>query len=333
MDAATSADPTAGQRLMNPAISLIGNVLGSAGNNPIAPSPSIEMAESELALSAAIDPYARGDVYLSFGETGVDVEEAYATFPSIPGGFLFKAGKQRAPFGKVNTLHRHVLPWVDRPLVIENLLGGEEGMSDAGVTFSRILPSPGAIFLEATGSLLRGDSEGIYQAETRGDVATVAHLRGYGDLTEESNLDLGFSYSQGHNDSGGSLVTRLYGIDGTFRWKPLRRAIYHSFVGRSEFIWSRRNEPFGRRKAFGYYASADYQPARRWFLGVRFDDSDRRDGLGQDSGASAVVTFWPSEFSQLRAQYRFTNYAEDEHANELLLQLQFALGAHGAHPF
>ena len=33
----------------------------------------------------------------------------------------------RAQFGKVNTLHAHVLPWVDEPLVMKNLLGGEEG--------------------------------------------------------------------------------------------------------------------------------------------------------------------------------------------------------------
>jgi len=46
-----------------------------------------------------------------------------------------------------------------------------------------------------------------------------------------------------------------------------------------------------------------------------------------------VLTYWPSEFAQLRAQYRFTNYAEGQNANELRLQLQFAMGAHGAHPF
>ena len=36
----------------------------------------------------------------------------------------------RAAFGKVNTLHNHVLPWTDRPLVAENLVGGEDGIDD-----------------------------------------------------------------------------------------------------------------------------------------------------------------------------------------------------------
>ena len=40
-----------------------------------------------------------------------------------------------------------------------------------------------------------------------------------------------------------------------------------------------------------------------------------------------------SEFSQLRGELRRRRYAEDITAEELLLQLQFAIGAHGAHPF
>jgi hypothetical protein len=35
----------------------------------------------------------------------------------------------------------------------------------------------------------------------------------------------------------------------------------------------------------------------------------------------------------LRAEYRRRHFAEDTTADELLLQLQFAIGAHSAHPF
>jgi hypothetical protein len=82
------------------------------------------------------------------------------------------------------------------------------------------------------------------------------------------------------------------------------------------------------------YASGDYQLARRWFVGARYDHSERaRDSALVDKGGSFVVTYWPSEFAQLRAQYRLTDYAEQKNVNELRLQLQFAMGAHGAHPF
>jgi len=118
------------------------------------------------------------------------------------------------------------------------------------------------------------------------------------------------------------------------RWKPLRRSIYHSFVGRSEVIWSHREQPNGLQSGMGYYVSGDYQLARRWFAGVRFDGSDRAyDSTLRDTGGSALLTFWPSEFSQIRGQYRRTNYAIGPAANELLFQFQFSIGAHGAHPF
>ena len=53
-----------------------------------------------------------------------------------------------------------------------------------------------------------------------------------------------------------------------------------------------------------------------------------------DRGLSGTLTFWPSEFSQIRGQLRRTRYGDvGRSVNELLLQLQFAIGAHGAHSF
>ena len=235
-------------------------------------------------------------------------------------------------------MHNHVLPWVDRPLVTNNLVGGEDGLDDAGVSVEHIIPAPKGIFLEATGQLFRGDSgdaqHPLFRASTKSDVSAVAHLRTYKDITESTNVDIGFSYGRGHNDAGSNFLTQLYGIDATLRWKPLRRSIYHSFVGRGEFIWSQRQQPPFEQRAFGFYTSADYQLGRRWFLGGRYDHSDRSEFANlTDQGASAVLTYWPSEFSQVRGQYRFTHYAGNIDTHELLMQVQFSLGAHGAHPF
>jgi hypothetical protein len=52
-----------------------------------------------------------------------------------------------------------------------------------------------------------------------------------------------------------------------------------------------------------------------------------------DKGGSFILTFWPSEFSQIRAQYRHTRLGEGTKANELFFQFLFAIGAHGAHSF
>lgn len=333
-------------KALNPDISAIGDFIAAFGGNtapPLAtlqPFPSLQMHESEVGLQAIIDPYARGDFFLSFGEQGVNVEEGYITFTALPAGLVVKAGKMRSVFGKVNMMHNHVLPWVDRPLVSTNLVGGEDGIDDAGFSVERILPAPKGIFLEATGQVFRGDAGDVFKETRRSDVSTVEHLRGYKDVTESTNIDLGLSYARGHNDAmltGGAIgdfVTQLYGVDATVRWKPLRRSIYHSFIGRSELIWSQRQELPREQRAFGFYASGDYQFARRWFAGGRFDRSDRsRFENLTDKGVAATLTYWPSEFSQVRGEYRFTRYAEKRDSNEFLMQLIFSLGAHGAHSF
>jgi hypothetical protein len=338
---------SAAAKALNPDISMIGDFIGAAGGNSVPalataqPFPALEMHESELGVQAIIDPYARGDFFLSFGEEGVNLEEGYITFTALPEGFTARVGKMRSAFGKVNTMHNHVLPWVDRPLVNTNLVGGEDGIDDAGVSIEHILPAPKGLFLDVTGQVFRGDSDGVFKTFQRSDVSTVDHLRAYKDITESTNLDIGLSYSRGHSAPGlipltvgPDDITNLYGIDATLRWKPLRRSIYHSFIARSELIWSQRQQLPREQRAFGFYGSAEYQLGRRWFLGGRYDQSGRAQFANlTDKGGSLVLTYWPSEFSQIRGQYRYTKYAEGLNANELLMQVIFSLGAHGAHPF
>jgi len=99
-------------------------------------------------------------------------------------------------------------------------------------------------------------------------------------------------------------------------------------------MWSRREQEDGTTPAFGMYVSGDYQFARRWFAGARYDRSERAyDSTLKDKGPSVLLTFWPSEFSQVRGQYRHINYAEGVKANEFLFQFLFSIGAHGAHVF
>jgi len=330
---------TASSKVFNPDIAVIGDFLSASGSNKVNPDPAFQMHESEVSFQAIVDPYARADFFLSFGQEGVELEEGYITFPALPGGLLVKVGKMRAAFGKVNTMHNHVLPWVDRPIVTNNLVGGEEGIDDAGFSVARLIPNKW-IFLEATGQVYRGDSSDVFHSSKRGNLSYVGHMRGYQDINESTNIDLGVSYARGHNFAGtlqgdlGQFSTTLLGADGTLRWRPLKRSIYKSFVGRSEFVWSRRGQVGGAQSAMGFYFSGDYQFARRWFAGARYDRSKQADNSSLvDKGQSAVVTYWPSEFSQIRGQYRRTQYAVGPTANEFFTQIQFAIGAHGAHPF
>jgi hypothetical protein len=301
-------------------------------------------------MQAIIDPYSRADAFISFGETGVNVEEGYITFTSLPAGLLMKVGKMRADFGKVNTIHNHALWWIDRPLATNNLVGGEDGINDAGISLSRFIPAPKNWFMEGTAQVYRGDSDDVFNAYRRQDLSVVGHVRAYRDLSESTNLDLGISYARG-NSAGlaatfnpSAFFTNLYGADATLRWKPLRRAIYKNFVLRTELFWSARDQLspvniFETQHAFGMYTSAEYRVNRRWTVGGRFDRSGHATNANlTDTGFSGILTYWPSEFSQIRGQYRFGHLAlntpgDFSNANEFLFQVLFVMGAHGAHPF
>jgi hypothetical protein len=351
----------AASKALNPDVSVIGDFVGMAGNGASRPGKSLEMHESEVGLQEVIDPYARADFFLTFGETGVGLEEGYLTFTSLPFGLQVKAGKMRAAFGKVNTMHNHTLDWVDRPLMTQNLVGGEDGINDAGVSLSRILPAPKGLFLEGTAQLFRGDSDAIFTATRRNDLATVEHLRAYRDFNDATNLDLGLSYARGHSPYADGN-NQLYGLDATLRWKPLQRAIYRSFMARGEAVWARTavngSTSLGASanpliaNPFGFYVSGSYQFRQRWTLGARYDRSERGACLDtvpatttvcdaslapttllRDSGASLLITYRPSEFTSIRTQFRRSAYGDGRKTNEVLLQLILAMGAHGAHPF
>ena len=335
---------SAGSKIFNPDVGMIGNFISATGQSrggseAIAPIPFATLQESEASFQAIVDPYARADFFLAIGEEGIEVEEGYVTFPTLPGGLLVKVGKMRANFGRLNAFHNHTLPWIDRPLAMYNLLGGspldpDTGIKDAGVSVSRLIPA-GKLFLEATGEVFRGDSGTVFKSSRRSDFSTVEHFRAYADFTEQTNIEIGGSYARGHNELGSDFVTQLYSTDVTLRWRPLSRAIYRSLAARTELFWSRREQLLSMQSAFGGYASLDYGFRRRWFAGARYDWSERATNAAiQDLGTSAVLTFWPSEFSQVRGQYRRTRYGDDDRvANELLFQVLFTIGAHGAHPF
>src|SRR5262249_8963838 len=163
--------------------------------------------------------------------------------------------------------------------------------ADAGISLSRLIPNPW-LFLEATGQVYRGDSN-VFKAPTRGDLAYVGHLRAYQDLTESTNIDLGGSVAYGHNGATPDRTTRLFGVHATFRYRPLRRSIYTHVLVRGEAAWSRRSELPGAPEAFGAYGYLEYQFARRWFGGLRYDNAERAENPAlRDRGGSVILTYW-----------------------------------------
>ena len=330
----TTAGASSNPTYFNPAMAVIGNFLATAGNNPVEERPSLEMHESEISLQAIVDPYARADFFVAISNEGVELEEGFITFTHLPADFLVKVGKFKAQFGKVNTLHAHVLPWADVPLPLVNLLGGEEGWNDAGVSVARLIPLPGDTFSELTLQAFRGESENLFAAPSKSDLAYLGQYRVYRDIGDDHNVEVGATWGRGHNGVTDESETTLENLHLVYRWKPLSGRPYRSFVLRSELLQSSREQPGGKQSSQGFFVGGDYQLARRWFGGARYEFSDHADDdTKRDSGGAVTLTYWPSEFSQIRAEVRRRRYAGGITANEAFLQLQFAIGAHGAHPF
>jgi hypothetical protein len=334
---APAASGAVNPTFFNPSIAVIGNFLGSVGNNPVQPSPAFQVEESEISFQAVVDPYARADLFLSFTNDGVEVEEGYVTFLTLPWRTQAKAGKFFVQFGKVNTLHLHVLPWVDEPLPITDILlqSQFETWAAEGISVSKLIALPGDTFSEAYFQVLDGTSgRGLFVAPAKGDLTYDGQYRVFRDFGDDHNLEMSFSYAYGHNGTSPTNTTSLQNAALVYRWKPLQGRPYRSFILRSEYFWSQRQQPDGKQKAQGFYVGGDWQLARRWFTGGRYEFSDRATNAAlRDKGYAATLTFMPSEFSVLRGEFRQRVYAPGIKANEGFLQIQFAIGAHGAHPF
>src|SRR5262245_23334256 len=66
--APVAPDAPGSSKIFNPDMAVIGDFLGAAGRNTVNPSPALEMHESEASFQAIVDPYARADFFISFGE-------------------------------------------------------------------------------------------------------------------------------------------------------------------------------------------------------------------------------------------------------------------------
>ena len=315
--------------IFNPDISVIGNLLGHAGDdNPFDERESVALREAEISLQAYVDPYARAAFFIGVGDEGAELEEGYIEFVTLPFDLTAKAGKLKASFGKVNTQHAHNWLWVDRPLVSRAFFG-DHGLADSGVSVSRLFPNRWNLFVEATGEVFRGTVHEVFEPD-ESEFAWVGHLKTYRDLADSTNIEAGASIAQGTATAG--VTSRFTGVDLTYRWRPLERSIYRSFISRTEIIHNdREDQP---EAALGVYTSAEYQFARRWSAGARLDGADRPEAPWlTDRGGALTLTFRPSEFSQIRAELRRTEYEAADDATELLLQVQFGIGAHGAHTY
>jgi hypothetical protein len=333
---ATGGSPYA-RVLLLPDISAIGSAgfaydsYDAAGlsprNGPVGPAqkPHFYFEELELGLQAVVDPYARADVFISFSQEGAAVEEAYLTTLSLPAGLQVRAGRFFSPFGRMNPQHPHVWEFVDAPLARGRLLA-EETLAGPGVDVAWLTPLPWYAELHLAGqdtAPASGDPERF---------TGVARLLQYFTLGDATTLGVGLSAAW-RQEQGPGASRQLGGADAYLRFRPLDSRSYLALTGE---VYARRlrsvaDQPSGTHE--GFWAQAFWRDGAYLGYGVRYERAPAFRASGTEQRTSAVATWFPSEFQRLRAQASWDQRPGSVNGWELLLALEFGVGAHGAHPF
>lgn len=290
--------------------------------------------EVELSFQMVIDPYARADFFIAFlpEEEAVELEEAFITVFSLPFDLRAKAGIIRTKLGRLNPIHPPEVVFVDYPLPLEMYFGGE-GLVETGVSISYLIPNKWDLFWEATFEVTNGDNDMIFNGNSTNDLAYNGHFSSFFNLGDNSALLLGGTAMSGVNDELGLNRTNVYGIDLTYKWKPLRRQLYKSFTWQTELFFLDREEGGPENiKAAGFYSYVEYQLGRRWYVLGRYDRAELQDNSGNaNQKYVAALTYFPSNFQTIRLQSTISKDFQGKSSTLLSLQWNFVIGAHGAH--
>src|SRR5262245_31494461 len=251
------ARPT-GAGLLNPAISAVFQGIAGFSVNHNRDDDGFSLSEAEVGLQAAVDPYAKVDLFLTFDAEGdAGVEEGFVTFTAMPGGLAARAGRFKNSFGKWNELHDHVFFSVDRPEALTNTFG-EEGLTSDGVSLNWLVPGTGSVYLETVTEVGSTSNDVSFNARRRdllylqrvaavftlSDNATLGTgltgVKGIGGPSDQLLDDIDDAGLTGTVEPANDLSSNVFGADLTYKWKPVQFNTYRSFTSQTEVLESRR---------------------------------------------------------------------------------------------
>ena len=305
--------------------------------------------EAEMQFFADVDPYFRANALFSLSPKedvglnhavnpatptgspgfGLDPEEVFFESINLP-MVAFRGGKFKAALGKHNTLHTHAYPFVDAPLINQDLLGGE-GLNETGVSAAVLVPV--SWFMEATVQGLNNNNAVLYNSANSGDITGVVQLRNLWDLSDDWTLEITPFGTTGKNQY--ASTSSLVGSDLIFKWRPAVGGKYNALIFANEYMQGHiGGNPAGENLG-GIASWVQYQFAERWWVQGRgeFEGMNHSAGLPLKRKQSALLGFYPSEFSGFRLQYDHlvADNTTTEHA--VTLQWNITIGAHPAHMY
>lgn len=325
--------------VLNPAIGL---AIDATAEHRDKSGGDFNLRAAELGISASIDPYARAYAFINANREEVELEEAAIVTTSLPWNLQARAGRLFADFGRLAKFHQHEYPFVNAPLSLERMVGGESRAD--GVELSYLVPTP--FFLRATlGGYNKMGAENERLDDTRprawSRFTYLGRLQTSLDLADNHSVELGTSLAytpsiripEDPQDGSRSLA----GLDLTYRYQPLGSTLYQGFTlggelfGNSERV--ERASGFQRLQALGGYAYAEAKLSREWGAGFLFDNAPSLSSPGKKTiSYSPFLTWNLSEFNRLRFQYSFFDDSvreeKSERGNQFFLQWTTFLGSH-----
>ena len=322
----------------------------------------------ELSIGGTVDPNFDGQANFIFlidadGETVVELEEAFFTTRSLPWGLQIKGGQYFTEFGRQNKQHPHTWAFVDQPVVLSRLFGGD-GLRSQGVRASWLMPTDwysefifgmqnargetATSFLNAPGEDIGGHTLMDRSARDWSDLLYSARWLNGIDVSDTLSMNLGVSGLWGPNASGLTTDTQIYGADLYLKWQPATSQRGYPFVAWHTEVLQRRYEagdPGDSTREIlrdqGLFTQALWGFKPGWVVGLRWEvataDGNTRTDLLRDTRKrlSPNLTWYPSEYSKVRVQYNrdWTEHLPEETADSLWLQVEFSLGSHMAHTF
>lgn len=358
----------------NPAIGVVGETIFSYRdqNSQVTGSDrpggfDVFQRSVELNVTASVDPFAKGWLVANAtadsqtGEATFGIEEAALQTTSLPGNLTLTAGRFFGEFGKLSNIHDHELPFANRPLVLDEYIGGES-RSD-GAQLNWLVPVDHYISLTAgMGDQFGGDDP---NPDNPGTYRSFYGLNFWGrastyfDLPDNWQLEAGASglWEPKEQDRGGVLLQpngvttltekerRLAGVDFKLSYVPLRDNQFNRFDWGTEILFSDNNflfdpnglpgsgdEYHGDVGSWGLYSYVNYKWSRQWSAGFLFDYAQSPENHNFDAFAySPFLTFALSHWNQLRLQYTHTdhNAASGLKSDDAIyLQWAWIIGAH-----
>ena len=358
----------------NPSIGLVGETVfsyRSRGSNATGSDRpggwDVFQRSIELNVSASVDPFAKGYAVINAsadpvtGEAALGVEEAALQTTSLPWNLELKAGRFFGEFGRLAYIHDHELPFVNRPLALDQYIGGES-RSD-GLQVNWLVPVEHYVSLTlGVGDSFGGDSPPNNPGGFRSidELNFWTRLSTYFDLTPDWQAEMGVSGllnprtdDRGGVDAltgaGGVPMTererRLGGLDFALRYVPLRDNQFRSVTWGTELLYSDNrylvdpdatpgngdefNHDVG---SLGLYSYLTWKFHRQWSTGFLFDYvQNAADEHDITYAYSPYVTWALSHWNQVRLQYTHTDHnavsgLKDDDA--VYLQWAWIIGAH-----